>query len=426
MINIIILILLLIKNKVTRILGCFISIISIIISGIGIYYLSMTNFFFERAFSKKKVVTTTYYIITKAENPYEEYDIDKDIYYYQNIDINPVKDYLKERYQLEYIEEKLLKDLLIDIKDGHKKFMVIDKSTYSMVLEVDQDLKHEDYKIVYQFDISKTEKQEIKNKKDKFTLLILGTDFANLNDLNLLVTVNLKTNKALVTTIPRAYYIEVCGRNGRKDTLSFMAPYGVETSICSMENYFNIEIDYYLKINTHSLVALVDAIGGITYCSDQAYYTSHSLVLDTYIDNKGKFYVQKGCQPLNGIQTLTVARERKAFYDADRTRQKNCVKIMQAIIDKMVSTNTLTNYESILNSLVDLYETDISKEEFSLISKYVMNHPKGITLTMQSVDGYETRDYVHLTDLKDYVIIPYEETVKTAVQEINKVLGKNE
>ncbi len=421
-IEIVLFILINIKNKFIKILGMIIIIIGIILSSVGIYYIKTTNKFLDQSFSKKVTTTTAYYLITKSGNKYKEEDITGDVYYYNNFELKDVKKYLT-KFNINYVESDSMVQLLKDVKSGSKKFMLIDKTNYNLAFDLDNELSSKDYEIVYKFDTKKVAQKEDKNTKNKFTLLIVGNDFAGYNDLNLLVTVNLDKNKALVTTIPRGYYIPVEGKGGRKDTLSFMAPYGIDTSVKSIANYFKINIDYYLKINTHSLVGLVDEIGGITYCSDKAYYTTHSLVLDTYEDTKGKFYVKKGCQQLNGIQTLTVARERKAFYDGDRTRQKNCVKIMQAILEKMKNTNTLTNYNNILTSLSDLYETDIPKEEVSLIIKKILENSVSITIETQSVDGDETKDYVHLTDFLDYVIVPREDTVLNATANINTLLN---
>ncbi len=411
-----------IKKKIFNIIGIILIILISMINVIGIWYIQKTDSFLNKSFNTKSTSKYTYYIITSSSNDYTEEDIKGDIYYYDNFDIDATKKYLGNKFNLKFLESENMSDLFTGIKDKNINFILIDKASFNMVFDIDKNLKKSDYKIIYEFYLSEKLSLENSNTKNTFTLFICGNDFAGFNDLNLLVTVNLKYRKAIITTIPRNYYIEVAGKDGRKDTLSFMSPYGLETSIKSIENYFKINIDYYLKINTHSLVELVDQIGGITYCSDQAYYTTHSLVLDTYNDDKGKFYVSKGCQQLNGIQTLTVARERLAFYDGDRTRQKNCVKIMQAILDKLISTNTLTNYGNILNSLANLYETNMQKTQISLIAKTIISSNGNINIETQSVDGYETKDYVHLSDYKDYVIVPYEDTVTTAVNNINALL----
>ena len=86
----------------------------------------------------------------------------------------------------------------------------------------------------------------------------------------MIATVNMNTHKILLTSIPRDYYIPVSGTNGIRDNLSFIGVNDVDTRIKSIENYFGINFDYYLKINTNSLVGIVDAVGGIEYCSNES------------------------------------------------------------------------------------------------------------------------------------------------------------
>ena len=117
----------------------------------------------------------------------------------------------------------------------------------------------------------------------------LNCNFTNTNmDFNMIVSINTKTHEVLFTSMPRDYYIEVDGYNGKKDTLSYMGALGITTNMKSIEKLFNIKIDYYLSIKTTSLVRLVDEVGGINYCSDDAYTTTHAMILDSYDDTKGK------------------------------------------------------------------------------------------------------------------------------------------
>ena len=285
-------------------------------------------------------------------------------------------------------------------------------------------LKKENYKVVYQFRI-KIKNNVDSNKtgsKEKFNIYISGTDFANLSDFNMIATVNMNTHKILLTSIPRDYYIPVSGTNGIRDNLSFIGVNDVDTRIKSIENYFGINFDYYLKINTNSLVGIVDAVGGIEYCSNESFTTTHAVILNSYDDSKGrKLNVKKGCQHLNGIQTLTVARERNAFAGRDRQRQKNCQAIIVDIFEQLKSVNTLANYNNILNSLGDLYETSLSREIIENIMKDTINGANW-TFENQSVDGSDGQDLIHLNSMKGWVMYPMEDTVTNAKAKINEIL----
>ena len=238
----------------------------------------------------------------------------------------------------------------------------------------------------------------------------------------MIATINQDTHKILLTSIPRDYYIEVAGYNGTKDKLSFITQ-GVDVSMESLELLFDTDIDYYLKIDTNSLVTLVDQIGGIEYCSDVEFTTTHAQVLNTYNDSYGrKLHIVKGCQHLNGVQTLTVARERNAFPGRDRVRQQNCQKIMIAIFKKIATIDTIGRYNDVLNAVSNSYETNISRDIITSNIKDVLNNGNKWTIETQSVDGSDGQDRVHLNTGYDWVMYPNMDTVNTAKEKINNIM----
>jgi len=203
-----------------------------------------------------------------------------------------------------------------------------------------------------------------------------------------------------------------------------MNAYGPEINKESLENLFGINIDYSLTIDTNSLVTVVDYVDGIEFCSDYAFTTTHALVQGTFNDSGQKLTVKKGCQSLNGIEALTVARERNAFSGRDRVRQENCQKIMLAIIKKVASTDTLLHYNETLNTLGSLYKTDIPKKVVTTIAKDIINNGNEWNFTTQSVDGVDTHNKVHLSNMTDWVMDPDYNTVMNASNAIQETLTK--
>lgn len=233
----------------------------------------------------------------------------------------------------------------------------------------------------------------------------------------MLVSINKTNNEILLTTIPRDYYI-TDARVGKKDKLSDMGSRGIETNMSSVAKLFGVKIDYYIKVNTKSLVGIVDAVGGINYCSDMEYTTSHALILDTYDDSLGeKLHVKKGCQWLNGIETLTVARERLAFKTGDNQRQKNNAKIMQAILNKMKTPAMATKFPSVLSAVNGLYTTTIPKDLVTSSVKDLLENPNWAIKT-QSVTGSGGQDYIFFGKTKDYVMYPNYNSVNNAKKKI--------
>lgn len=415
------------KKKPIRIIGIILSIILTIINIVASIYMIRTDSFLSTSFDNaKKSYTVTYYVLSNKQNDYKLKDIkDKDVSYYS--DSNEIDNALTElKKSVSYNANSYtdLNKMFTDLKDNTIDFALIDSSSYDLVLLLDNSLSKSDYNIVYQFDLSFDEEESLNlsNVGDTFNIYIAGKDFTYTNnDFNMVVSVNLKTRKILLTSMPRDFYIEVYGKDGRKDTLSYMGAYGTTTSLRSLEKLLDIDINYYVEINTKSLVGLVDALGGITYCSNEEYTTTHALILDSYDDKKGsKFHVKKGCQDLNGIETLTVSRERLNIVGGDTQRQKNCELIMEEILDKLKSTNTITNFGNVLSAISDLYKTNMPKETFTKLVKDILDNSNW-TIDKYSLDGMDTKNYVHLSNLIDWINEPDYNTIehdKELIQEL--------
>ena len=414
------------KKKIAKGIGIFVLIVSMVVHSAGIYYLYNTNHFLNHSFGNKYVVSSNvFYVVTSSTTGFSEDNIEGAVAYFKNThSIDEANKKLKSIYvDASPTSYDDMSAMFRDVLEHKIGFMLVEEVSYKSVFDFDKDLKKEDFVILDKIEI--TSKKKLSNEvKDAFNIYIGGTDFTdNCMDFNMIVTVNIKTNRIVLTSIPRDYYIEVAGYNGAKDKLSFMTPYGIDTISSSLENLFGIQIDYYIKLNTTSLVEVVDQVGGITFCSDTSYYTTHAMVLDTYDDTKGKkLYVKKGCQEVNGIQALTIARERN-FPGRDRVRQENCRKIMLAIINKLNNVNTLTNYTNLLNSIGNLYETTIPKEIISKTVKAALDKMGSWKIEEQSVNGDDTKDYIRFTNYKDWVMYPNMDTVTQAAKKINRIIN---
>ena len=414
------------KKKVLKIIGVIILVLSILLSGVGSYYLFYTNNFLNESFNSVKKKVSTYYIVTSSDNKYsKKSDIKGKVYYYKNsANIKNVLKVVKEDLNVKTSSYDDVTSMIQDVVNKKIDFMLIDKSSYNIVLDLDNNISKKELKVVYKFNIEKYEKQK-ENVKDAFNILISGKDFAGLTDYNAIVTVNTNTHEILLTSIPRDYYMEIAGTNGKKDSLSHLFIYDEETLEKTLENFFDIDINYMINIKAEGLVKLVDAVDGITYCSDQSFTTTHALILNDYNDSgKQKLYVKKGCQELNGIETLTVARERNAFVGRDRMRQKNAQKIIIAIFDKMKSANLFAKYNDILNALGDTYSTTIPKNIVTGIVKDTINGAEWKFIT-QSVDGSDKWDAdIAILNGKGYAMIPNTDDVVNATNKMNEVLNK--
>lgn len=429
--NIAILFLLKRKKVSFQIAGYLLTIFLILIETVGIYYVDRTNQFLNQAFGHANgSYTSTFYVLTKVADhskQLEDYRDQKISYYSNAPHMDEATAKLSEQVAYEKVAVDDLYSLFNDLGNNEVSALLIDQNYYDFVFDAIPNLKKEDFQLIHSFDITfQVENKDVGDVGESFNIYVGGNDFTgSLMDFNMIITVNMKKHQILMTSIPRDYYIPVTGLNGRKDTLSFMGAlgHGIETNRKSLEEFFGVDLSYYVKIDTKSLVGIVDEVGGIDYCSDVSYWTTHAMILDDYDDSKGeKLYVQKGCHHLNGIETLTVARERKAFPGGDRQRQKNCQDIIQAIFKQLLSTNTITNYNNILNSLSDLYQTNIPREKITDLLYETINGASW-EFQEQSVNGSDGQNYVRLTNILSYVMNPNMDTVNSAIVKIKEVLN---
>ena len=201
-----------------------------------------------------------------------------------------------------------------------------------------------------------------------------------------------------------------------------MGPYGIDVSVGSLEDFFNTELDYYVRINNRSVVDIVNAIGGINYCSDQAFTVDYVTSGKTNTTRK-KVYIHEGCQTLDGNETLSVVRVRKIFEGGDRARQDHIRKVIVAMLDRLKDPNVIMNYANILDSLTGLYETTMPRELISKLAKQTIDNGGNWKVIEQSVTGEDKQDYVHLTSLIDFVMEPDMNSVDSAKKQIKQILN---
>lgn len=274
------------------------------------------------------------------------------------------------------------------------------------------------YQIIYDFslDVETVDiTQEVDITKDSFNIYVSGIDTygavssVSRSDVNMVITVNPKTHKILITSIPRDYYVELYGK-GAKDKLTHAGIYGVETSVKTIEKLLDININYYVKVNFSSVIKVVDALDGVNVYS-QYDFTS----IDGYHYNSGYNYV-------DGNKALSFVRERKAFNGGDRVRVQNQAALIKALIDKAISPSILTKYNSLLSALSKLFVTNLDTESITEFIKMQVDDMPTWEVDNYSLDGVDALEYTYsYGGSKLYVMMPNEETIINAKNKIAEV-----
>ncbi len=197
------------------------------------------------------------------------------------------------------------------------------------------------------------------------------------SDVNIIMTVNMNTHKILLTTTPRDAYVKIPdGGADQYDKLTHAGIYGVETSEKTLENLYGIKIDYYARINFTSFLKLIDQLGGVTVHNDQAFTSLH-----------GKFDFPVGDIQMNSEQALGFVRERYSLDGGDNDRGKNQEKVISAIVNKLASLKSVSNFTSIVNNLQDSVQTNMSLDTINALANTQLDSGSKFTVTSQAVTG---------------------------------------
>ena len=231
------------------------------------------------------------------------------------------------------------------------------------------------------------------------------------SDVNIIATVNTDTHEILLVSTPRDYFVPLSISGGAPDKLTHAGIYGIDVCMDTLGMLYDIDINYYFRINFGGFVKVIDALGGITVNSDYDFDSKNIL---GYHFNKGENYV-------NGEQALIFARERYAFQEGDRQRGKNQMEVIRGVVKKALSPEILTSYSSILSSLDGCFGTNITYEEIAQILQQQLTNGGDWTIVSYSVNGTGATEKPYSMSQKAYVMVPDYDTVNKAKSLMEKV-----
>ena len=163
---------------------------------------------------------------------------------------------------------------------------------------------------------------------------------------------------------------------GYYDKLTHVGMLGFDTSIETLEKLYQIEIDYYVRVNFSGFRDIVDALDGVEVYSEYEFTSVKGIHF-----SQGKNY-------LNGKEALAFVRERKAFPDGDFQRGKNQMAMIEAMANKIFSAAILTNYMDLMNSVSSCFITDMPRKKINDLVKMQLNDGATWTIVSNSVMGY--------------------------------------
>lgn len=268
--------------------------------------------------------------------------------------------------------------------NGSSQAMVLN-SAYSSLLELSYNDYESNLKTIYTYKIKKAIEDTAKTTdKNVFNIYISGIDTSGAvstvsrSDVNLILTVNMNTHKILMTTTPRDSYVRIPdGGADQYDKLTHAGIYGIETSVKTLENLYDIPINYYARLNFTSFVKLINALGGVTVYNDQAFTSLHG----NYNFGVGNINLT------SGEEALGFVRERYSLEHGDYDRGNNQLKVIQAVVEKLTSFQSVSNYSDVISTLQDSIQTNMPLNTMMSLVNEQLDSGKTFIFSSQEVTG---------------------------------------
>ncbi len=207
------------------------------------------------------------------------------------------------------------------------------------------------------------------SSKDVTNILFIGADKekggASRSDSIMIISVNKKVGKVIVTSVLRDTHVDIPGECEAKINSAY-AWGGANLLIQTIEQNFNIKIDGYAVVNFNMFTELVDGLGGIDIevTENEADYINnrHNYKSETKPDH----FESGESVHLNGYQALWYARIRKLDSDFMRTyRQRKVITAIAENIKKELVTGNIFGLLSTAKDVAPNIETSLTKTEFT-------------------------------------------------------------
>ncbi|BDH60779.1 LytR family transcriptional regulator [Lysinibacillus sp. PLM2] len=258
------------------------------------------------------------------------------------------------------------------------------------------------YEEIEDRDMSDKREVKVEPTQDNVSILFIGVDDSEerqamglgspRSDALILATLNNKERTIKMVSIPRDSYVNI-PYLGYKDKITHAHAYGgTLATVETVEELFDIPVDYYVKMNFNAFIDVVDALGGIEV---EVPYTKW----EKDENDQNSILLEEGLQLLDGREALALARTRK--WDSDIERGKRQQEILKAIATKASNFTSIGSYGAVIDAVGKNMKTDMTFDEMTHFFTYLLGGiPQIDSLTLAGSDGEDPYSgaYIYVLD----------------------------
>ncbi|QQG52369.1 MAG: LCP family protein [Candidatus Falkowbacteria bacterium] len=209
--------------------------------------------------------------------------------------------------------------------------------------------------------VPSTDKQLKGEENDRINIVLLGMggeghDGAYLSDTIMLASLKPSTKQVALVSVPRDLQVPLEEAGYRKiNNINAFAEAkepgsGGQATIDALSKLFNLNIDYYVRVDFAGFENVIDELGGVTVnventLDDYAYPILGQEDNPDYYARYEHLHIDKGIQTMDGELALKYARSRHGIggEGSDFARAKRQQLILEAVKEKLLSKQTLLN-----------------------------------------------------------------------------------
>lgn len=273
----------------------------------------------------------------------------------------------------------------------------------------------------------------------RINILLLGiagkgkTGGQNLTDTIMIASLDTKTNKVALISIPRDLYVKVPIRQSASPRdeptdelrmkINSVYQYGIgragnekgaaELAEKTVEEILGLDINYYAVLNFDGFKEVIDSIGGVNIMNERDIYDASYPGPDYSYET---FELKKGFYNLDGATALKYVRERHDDPEGDFGRAKRQQQVMQSAKNKIFTLSSMLNVfvmGDLLKSLGDNIRTNITPDEIGdfieLSKKLDTNNINNVVIDAWNSDSLLKVSHVFYgenQETRTFVLIP--------------------
>ncbi|MGP4079301.1 LCP family glycopolymer transferase [Pseudalkalibacillus sp. R45] len=222
-----------------------------------------------------------------------------------------------------------------------------------------------------------------KKEREPISILLLGVDErkndSGRSDTMVVITVNPHDDSMIMFNIPRDTRTEIIGK-GFDDKINHAYAFGgTKMAVETVENFLDIPINYYIKVNMESFQDIVNAVDGVT-------------VKNSFGFNAGGYNFPQGEIELdNGKEALAYVRMRKQDPKGDLGRNERQRQIIRGVIDKGARVSSITKFDDVLDVISSNVKTNMTFAEM----KDIQENYKGARKNIETFEVNATEKYIN-------------------------------